>query len=71
MILGNRNKYAYISVLGVTGSSDYVVQFSTRNFQETGRAPVGMDPHLSLTNRNKYLYVPCQNSDLLYKILYH
>jgi YVTN family beta-propeller protein len=66
VILGNRNKYAYISVLGVTGSSDYVVQFSTRNFQETGRAPVGMDPHLSLTNRNKYLYVPCQNSDAVY-----
>ena len=66
VILGHRGKYAYVTVLGVTGSSDYVVQFSTRNYQETGRAPVGKDPHLSLTNRNSYLYVPCQNSDTVF-----
>ncbi|MBT8382620.1 MAG: YncE family protein, partial [Ignavibacteria bacterium] len=66
VILGNGNKYAYVSVLGVTGSSDYVVQFSTRNFQETGRAPVGKDPHLSLNKSKPYLYVPCQNSDTVF-----
>ena len=66
VILGHRNKYAYVSVLGVTGSSDYVVQFSTRNFQETGRAPVGKDPHLSLNKNKPYLYVPCQNSDTVF-----
>jgi len=66
VILGTRNKYAYVSVLGVAGSSDYVVQFSTRNFQETGRAAVGKDPHLSLNKSNSYLYVPCQNSDTVF-----
>ena len=66
VILGTRNKYAYVSVLGVTGSSDYVVQFSTRNFQESGRAAVGKDPHLSLNKSNSYLYVPCQNSDTVF-----
>ena len=66
VILDHNGKYAYISVLGVSGSSDYVVQFNTRTFQETGRAAVGKDPHLSLTRRNKFLYVPCQNSDAVY-----
>ena len=55
-----------MTVVGVAGSSDYVVQYSTRSFQETGRAAVGKDAHVSLTNRNKYLYVPCQNSDTVY-----
>jgi DNA-binding beta-propeller fold protein YncE len=66
VILDHVGKYAYISILGVSGSNDYVVQFSTSTFQETGRSAVGKDPHLSLTRRNKYLYVPCQNSDAVY-----
>jgi DNA-binding beta-propeller fold protein YncE len=66
VILDHKGKYAYLSVLGVGGSSDYVVQFNARTFQETGRAAVGKDPHLSLTRRNKLLYVPCQNSDAVY-----
>jgi YVTN family beta-propeller protein len=66
VILGPRGRFAYVSVLGLPGSSDYVVQFSTRTFQETGRAEVGKDPHLSLTARNRYLYVACQNSDVVY-----
>jgi YVTN family beta-propeller protein len=66
VILGHRGKLAYVTVLGVSGSSDYVVQYNRKTFQETGRAPVGKDPHLSLTTRNSYLYVPCQNSDAVY-----
>jgi DNA-binding beta-propeller fold protein YncE len=66
VILDHIGKYAYISVLGVSGSNDYVVRFNTRTFQETGRAAVGKDPHLSLTWRNKFLYVPCQNSNTVY-----
>jgi YVTN family beta-propeller protein len=66
VILDPAGKFAYVTVLGITGPSDYVVQFSTRTFQETGRAAVGKDPHLSLTSRNSYLYVPCQNSDAVY-----
>lgn len=66
VILGPQGKLAYVTVVGVAGSSDYVVQYSTRTFQETGRAAVGKDAHVSLTNRNRFLYVPCQNSDAVY-----
>jgi YVTN family beta-propeller protein len=66
VILDHKGKRAYITVLGINGPSDYVVQFDTRTFQETGRAAVGKDPHLSLTRRNKNLYVPCQGANAVY-----
>jgi YVTN family beta-propeller protein len=66
VILDHQGKHAYITVLGIAGPNDYVVQFDTRNFHETGRAAVGKDPHLSLTRRNKDLYVPCQGTDAVY-----
>jgi len=66
VILGPYGKLAYITVLGISGPADYVVQFSTSTFQEIGRAAVGKDPHLSLTARNRFLYVPCQNSDAVF-----
>lgn len=66
VILGPHGRFAYITVLGFAGPSDYVVQFSTRTLQEMGRAAVGKDPHLSLTVRNRLLYVPCQNSNAVY-----
>jgi YVTN family beta-propeller protein len=66
VILGQSGQLAYVSVLGGPGSSDYVIQFSTNTFQETGRAAVGQDPHLSLTARNNFLYVPCQNTNEVY-----
>ena len=66
VILGPRGRFAYVTLLGISGDSDYVVQFSTDNFEETGRAAVGKDPHLSLTARNRFLYVPCQNSNAVF-----
>ncbi len=66
VILGTFGRLAYISVLGLSGADDYVVQFRTDTFEETGRAAVGKDPHLSLTWRNKYLYVPAQNGNAVY-----
>ena len=66
VILGPSGKLAYVTVIGVSGDNDYVVQFSTRTFEETGRAAVGKDAHLSLTPRNSELYVPCQNNDAVY-----
>lgn len=66
VILDPLGKLAFVSVLGLPGASDVVVQYSTRFFVETGRADVGKDPHLSLTQRNDLLYVPCQNSDAVY-----
>jgi DNA-binding beta-propeller fold protein YncE len=66
VILDPQGKFAYVTVLGISGPSDYVVQYSTRTFEETRRTAVGQDPHLSLTAGNHLLYVPCQNSDAIF-----
>jgi YVTN family beta-propeller protein len=66
VFLGPLGNFAYVSVVGISGVSDYVVQFSTKTFQETGRAAVGKDPHLSIPLVSDLLYVPCQNSDAVY-----
>ena len=66
VILDPNGRFAYVSLISVSGSSDYVVKFSTRTFKETGRAAVGKDPHLSLTPKNELLYVPCQNSNAVF-----
>jgi DNA-binding beta-propeller fold protein YncE len=63
VILDPKARYAYVSVVGLPGDNDYVVQFSTETFEELGRAAVGKDPHLSLTRGNGLLYVPSQGSD--------
>jgi DNA-binding beta-propeller fold protein YncE len=66
VILDPKGRLAYVSVLGLPGANDYVVQFSTETFLETGRAAVGKDPHLSLNRRNRLLYVPTQGSNAVY-----
>jgi YVTN family beta-propeller protein len=66
VILGPAGKFAYITLVGIAGESDYVVQFSTRTFDEKRRIAVGKDPHLSLTPGNPFLYVPCQNTNEVY-----
>lgn len=58
--------FAYVSVLGVAGGSDYVIKYSGRSLQEVGRAAVGKDPHLSATRVNNKLYVPCQGNDAVF-----
>jgi YVTN family beta-propeller protein len=66
VFLGPLGRLAYVSIVGVAGASDYVVQFNTKTFEEMGRAAVGKDPHLSIPLISRYLYVPCQNSDAVY-----
>lgn len=66
VILDPQGRLAFITVLGLAGENDYVVQFSTDTFMETGRAAVGKDPHLSLTGRNNLLYVPSQGNNAVY-----
>lgn len=65
VIVERGDRHAYVTMLGLPGDNDYVVQFNTRTFAEVNRAAVGKDPHLSLTHRNNYLYVPAQNSDVV------
>jgi YVTN family beta-propeller protein len=66
VIVDHNSKNAYVSVLGLPGANDYVIQFRTDTFEETARAEVGKDPHLSLTRRNPYLYVATQNSNAIF-----
>ncbi|MCO5189677.1 MAG: beta-propeller fold lactonase family protein [Anaerolineae bacterium] len=65
VVLEPRGRFAYVTMIGGAGSNDYVVQFDTDNFSEVNRAPVGKDAHVSLTQSNKYLYVPAQNSNMV------
>jgi len=62
VVLDHRGRWAYVTVLGVSGPSDYLVQYETATFAEVGRQPVGKDPHVAI-GVDTALYVPCQNSD--------
>lgn len=66
VILSPDGDHAYVTVIGVDGPADYVVQYDTASFLEIGRVPVGDDPHLAVTQRNNMLYVPCQGDDSVY-----
>jgi YVTN family beta-propeller protein len=57
---------AWVTMLGFPGSEDYVIKYDTASFREQGRQKVGKDPHLSLTWRNRFLFVPCQGSNRVY-----
>lgn len=64
VIFDPSTRFAYVSVLGISGANDYVVKYNTNQYQEVGRAAVGKDPHLSATDQNNFLYVPCQGGDV-------
>jgi YVTN family beta-propeller protein len=65
VILGPFGRLAYVTVLGLPGDHDYLVQYNTRTFEEINRAPVGKDPHLSLARQHNRLYVPSQDSNMV------
>jgi DNA-binding beta-propeller fold protein YncE len=58
--------FAYVTAIGVDGEEDYVIQFNGYTYQEIGRAAVANDPHVSLTLRNPYLYVPAQDGNVVH-----
>ena len=62
VILSPLGRYAYVTVLGLAGPNDYLLQYDTDSFSELNRQPVGKDPHLSI-GAFTYLYVPCQYTD--------
>jgi YVTN family beta-propeller protein len=66
VILDPSGDFAYVTIVGSSTAYDFVVKFSTSNFKEVQRAEVGKDPHLSLTRKNKLLYVPTQNNNAVY-----
>ncbi len=64
VIVMPNNAAAFVSMLGPL-NEDYVVKYSATSFQEIDRVAVGLDPHLSLTANNPYLYVASQGADEL------
>lgn len=59
VVVTSNARSAYVTLIG--GSEhDWVVQYETETFTEVNRAPVGLDPHVSLTSRA--LYVPSQGA---------
>jgi len=66
VIVSPKGYLAYVTILGVDGDSDFVVQYSTESFEEINRIAVGKDPHLSIKYGSEFLYVPCQNSNAVY-----
>jgi DNA-binding beta-propeller fold protein YncE len=66
VVLDPRNgRFAFVSMIGVPGPNDYVVKFDMTTYDEVDRAAVGKDPHISATRHNTFLYVPCQNSNVV------
>lgn len=66
VILDPLGRFAYVTVNGVAGDSDYVVQFRTDTFEEVARVALGKGLHLSLTRHNRWLYVPSEGSGAVY-----
>ncbi len=66
VILNPNGRSAFVSMVGFAGENDYVVKYDTDSFSEVARTEVGKDPHVSLTRRNKLLYVPTQNNNAVY-----
>jgi len=65
VILDPGGNFAYVTMLGGDSETDFLIQFSTATFMEVNRVAVGKDPHVSLTRRNKLIYVPAQNSNVV------
>lgn len=66
VIVSPNGNSAFITVLGLSGTTDAVVKFNANNFNEMARASVGKDPHLSLTRFNNLVYVPAQNGNAIH-----
>lgn len=66
VILDPKGRFAYVTMLGGSGPSDYLVQFSLATFGEVNRAEAGQDPHVSLAQNNEQIFVPAQGSDTVF-----
>ena len=65
VIVDPQGFFAYITVIGVAGPGDAVVQVDARSYEIVAVAAVGDDPHVSLSAGNPNLYVPAQGSDVV------
>jgi DNA-binding beta-propeller fold protein YncE len=63
VIVDDNGFYGYITVIGVAGDNDRLLQVDARSHEIVRVIEVGDDPHVSLGTGNPYLYVPAQGSD--------
>lgn len=68
VLLDKKGKYAFVTIVGVGGSTDpdYVVQYDTKKFTEIARFATGKDPHVGMSSDGKQLFVPTQNANKVY-----
>lgn len=66
VVLDPLRPFAFVTMIGIATTPDYVVRFSTSSFVEVGRAPVGEDSHVSYSRRNDCLYVPTQLTNQMF-----
>jgi YVTN family beta-propeller protein len=64
VILDPKGRFAFVTLVGGV-DNDWLVKFDTTTFVEVDRAEVGLDPHVSLSQRSDLIYVPAQNSDIV------
>ena len=65
VILSPDGASAFVSFQNVTTTNDGVAKFSTDDFSVLDTIEVGLDPHLSVTAANNFLYVPAQDSNVV------
>lgn len=59
------HREVYVSIVGLAGASDAIVQFSAITLAELGRHFVGKDPHLAMVPTNPLLFSPTQDANLV------
>ncbi len=66
IVIGPNGLFAYVSVIGVAGPEDFIVQYDTTTLAEVGRAAVADDPHLSVNPQTDFLFVPTQGGNAVH-----
>ena len=64
VVLDPKGRFAYLTMVG-GAVNDWLVQFDTATLTEVNRAQVGLDPHVSLSQRDNLIFVPAQNSNVV------
>lgn len=55
--------FAFVTMLGLSGASDFMIKYDAVTFQEVARQAGGKDPQVSLARQSDLLYVPTQNAN--------
>lgn len=62
VVISESGRNVFVSMINLAGDNDYVLKYNARTFEETARAAVGKDPHVSVSRRGGLVYVASQGS---------